>query len=257
MPDGLPIFYVDEGERAAEALFLIHGEPTSTRFWSRNIPDLATRFRVVAIDVRGRGESGKTDEGHTIAQYARDVRDVMHALGLESVIIVGWSLGASIAWNFIDQFGSERLAGFVNVDQPPYRFVSEEQLDRKLTAIRTRRLMHHHEALVRQIGPEVSPDETDVRSMVYECMKTPTSAHTAILTEAYHADDRPLMSKVNIPSRVFWARYGNIDAPTAAEMADAMHAELVFFEHSGHLLPWVEHDRFNAELRAFAGEVLR
>ena len=58
-PDEIPLFYVDEGSRTSSAIFLIHGEPLNTKFWQKNIPDLSRRFRVVAMDVRGRGSRGR------------------------------------------------------------------------------------------------------------------------------------------------------------------------------------------------------
>jgi pimeloyl-ACP methyl ester carboxylesterase len=256
-PDGLPLHYLDEGPRGRAGLLLIHAEPFSCRFWQRNIPELARGFRVVAVDVRGRGESGKTDDGHSIEQYARDTRYVLEALGLERVVGVGWSLGGSILWSYMRQFGEERLAGYVNVDQPPYRFVSEEYLQARLTAIRTRRLRHHTDAVLGYFGPDAERDEDVVRWMVYECMKTPTSAHVAAVTDSHRSDDRPFLSRVQVPARVFWARYGSIQPDTAEHMRRAMaNVELVFFERSGHLIPWIEADRFNRELAAFAGTVL-
>ena len=40
-PDGLPLFYLDEGPRMDDAIFLIHAEPFNSAFWQRNIPDLS------------------------------------------------------------------------------------------------------------------------------------------------------------------------------------------------------------------------
>jgi pimeloyl-ACP methyl ester carboxylesterase len=256
-PDGVPLFYVDEGPRTETGLFLVHAEPFSSQFWKRNIPELTGRYRVVAMDVRGRGESGKTDAGHSIGQYAQDFRYMLEVLGLQSVVAVGWSLGGSIIWSYMQQFGADRLDGYVNVDQPPYRFVSEEHLQARLTAIRTRRLQHHTTTVRGYFGPEADVDEDVVKWMVHECMKTPTSAHVTAVTESYRSDYRPFLSEVRVPTRTFWARYGSIQPGVAELMRSATaNSELVFFERSGHLIPWVEPEKFNRELAGFAGEVL-
>lgn len=255
--DGLPLHYLDEGPRRASAIFLIHGEPCSAAFWRKNIPELSHHHRVVAMDIRGRGESGKTDDGHTIAQYARDVRHMLQVLALHDVVAVGWSLGGSIVWSYIQQFTQDRLAGYVNVDQRAYRFVSEDHLQAQVSAVRTRRLRHHTELIRQYLGPEADEDEEVVRWMTYECMKTPTEAHCAAISDSYHSDYRPFLPQVRLPTRIFWARYGLIPSETATSMAEVSHsAKLVFFEHSGHLLQWTEPDKFNTELLAFTREVL-
>ncbi len=256
-PDGVPIFYLDEGPRTDDAVFLIHAEPFNSAFWQRNIPVLSQGHRVVSMDVRGRGQSGKTDRGHNIAQYARDFRHLMDALSLGRVVAVGWSLGGSVIVDYIQQFGEERLAGHVNVDQRLYRYVSEEDFKRRLNDLTNRRLRLHRETVLSYLGPE-STEGSDVADwMAYECMKTPTGAHVSLMTDSYYADYRPFLPRVTVPSRVFWARYGLISPEEAEEMASAMpRCELVYFEHSGHLLPWTEADKFNRELGAFAREAL-
>jgi pimeloyl-ACP methyl ester carboxylesterase len=255
--DGTPLHFLDEGPRTASGLLLIHAEPFSCQFWQRNLPELARAYRVVAIDVRGRGDSGKTDFGHSIRQYAQDLRFVIEALGLDEVVVVGWSLGGSIVWSYMEQFGHAHLSGYVNVDQPPHRFVSEEHLERRLQSIRTRRFAHHTDAVIEYFGPEAERDEANVNWMVYECMKTPTSAHLAAVTDSYHSDFRPHMSKVAVPSQIYWSRYGSIQPDLAESMRDATpNSELVFFDGCGHLIPWLQAEKFNRELLRFAGRTL-
>lgn len=255
--DGVPIYYVDEGPRTNSAIFLIHGEPLNSSFWKRNIPELSSRFRVVAMDLRGRGESGKTDDGHNIAQYARDFRQMLGALGLERVVAVGWSLGGSVIWDYIQQFTDEGIIGIVNVDQRPYRYVSEEDLKQRLNMVHSRRLRYHRQAILDYLGPESREDEEVVDWMAYQCMTTPSSAHISVYTDSYYADYRPFLAQVQVPTQIFWAKYGLIDENMARMMAEAgPGSRLVFFEHSGHMLPWTEAEKFNEELAAFAGELL-
>jgi non-heme chloroperoxidase len=73
--DGAKIYYEDGG--AGRPILLVHGWLCSSRFWQKNVPELANEFRVVTIDLRGHGNSAKTLTGHTVAQYARDVRQVI------------------------------------------------------------------------------------------------------------------------------------------------------------------------------------
>ena len=97
---------------------LIHGVCMSRRFFERNAGPLAERFRVINVDLRGHGESPASEGGHTVAQYAQDVKHLLDTLELEDAVLVGWSMGTFVIWDLVRQFGSgghrgprERLAG--------------------------------------------------------------------------------------------------------------------------------------------------
>ena len=255
--DEVPLYYEDEGPRSSSAIFLIHGEPFNSKFWQKNIPDLSQGVRVVSMDVRGRGESGKTDDGQTLAQYARDFRYMLERLGLEKVVAVGWSMGAAIIWSYIQQYGEDRIAGFVDVDQRPYRFISYDDFQNRLATIRTSRLANHRKGVLDYFGPEAKVDDEVVDWMAYECMKTPTTAHKAAAYESYFADFRPVLPTMQAPSRIFLPRYGVVNEEMAKVLKEGIrNSKIVHFEHSGHMVPWTEAEKFNQELLSFAREVL-
>ena len=72
LPDGARMAYDDTG--SGRPVVLVHGVSMSRRFFERNAGPLAERFRVVNVDLRGHGESPAHEGGHTVAQYARDVK---------------------------------------------------------------------------------------------------------------------------------------------------------------------------------------
>ena len=81
-PDGVPLYYEDRGN--GEAILIIHAWTmnASELWWQKNTPKLAEPHRVIAVDLRGHGLSGKTDEGHKLSQYARDVHHLRGMLEL-------------------------------------------------------------------------------------------------------------------------------------------------------------------------------
>ena len=117
LPDGARMAYDDTG--SGRPVVLIHGVSMSRRFFERNAAPLAERFRVVNVDLRGHGESPAHEGGHTVAQYARDVKHLLRALGLDDVVVAGWSMGSFVVWDLIRQFGTDGLAGHVVVSQGP------------------------------------------------------------------------------------------------------------------------------------------
>jgi pimeloyl-ACP methyl ester carboxylesterase len=92
---------LDEG--SGPAVFLLHGWPDSHALWRNQVPALtAAGYRVIAIDLRGFGESDKPErvEAYAIPNHLADVQAVADKLGLERFALVGHDWGAGIAWAF-------------------------------------------------------------------------------------------------------------------------------------------------------------
>jgi pimeloyl-ACP methyl ester carboxylesterase len=81
----------------APPLILLHGIGMDWRVWQATMRRLSPYFHQYAVDLRGHGESGKPDHGYTVAHYAADVEDLIDALHLDRVTLVGSSLGGAIA----------------------------------------------------------------------------------------------------------------------------------------------------------------
>src|SRR5512138_599834 len=98
LPDGARLYYEDKGE--GRSILFIHGLWMSSRFFQRQVARLSKRFRVIAVDLRGHGRSSHVMRGHTVANYARDIRSLIDGLGLNDVILAGWSMGAFVLWDY-------------------------------------------------------------------------------------------------------------------------------------------------------------
>ena len=102
---GVEMAYTDSGDRTApQTLLLLHGIFDHKGTWSRVSPYLEEHFRVVAPDMVGCGESGKPEfrslpenERYGLDMLTRQVREFIRQLHLQRVILVGSSLGGSIA----------------------------------------------------------------------------------------------------------------------------------------------------------------
>ena len=74
---------------------------------------------MIALDMRSHGESMKAAGGHRIQRLAMDLSEVIDALELSSVDVLGHSMGSSIIWSYLDLFGPRKLRKLVIVDQAP------------------------------------------------------------------------------------------------------------------------------------------
>jgi pimeloyl-ACP methyl ester carboxylesterase len=98
---GERIAYRDAG--AGEALLLIHGMAGSSATWRAVIPELAKRYRVVAPDLLGHGESAKPRGDYSLGAFAAWLRDLLDELGIRQATVIGQSLGGGVAMQFTYQ----------------------------------------------------------------------------------------------------------------------------------------------------------
>jgi pimeloyl-ACP methyl ester carboxylesterase len=92
--DGTPIAYWRS--REGPPLVLVHGTAADHSRWAPVLPAFKQRFTVYAVDRRGRGGSGDSDD-YAIEREFEDVAEVVDSLGEESVNLVGHSYGALCA----------------------------------------------------------------------------------------------------------------------------------------------------------------
>jgi pimeloyl-ACP methyl ester carboxylesterase len=93
---------VDEGA-GDEVLLLIHGMAGSAQTWRAVLPQLAKKYRVIAPDLLGHGQSSKPRTDYSLGAFAVGLRDLLDELGVESATVVGHSLGGGVAMQFLYQ----------------------------------------------------------------------------------------------------------------------------------------------------------
>jgi len=94
--DGIDIAYVDSGGNKPPVV-LIHGLSSYHSYWEHQIPHLAERYRVLAIDLPGYGQSARPDASYTPPWFASVVSGWMDAIGVAKAPIVGHSMGGQIS----------------------------------------------------------------------------------------------------------------------------------------------------------------
>ncbi|XP_055649156.1 LOW QUALITY PROTEIN: epoxide hydrolase 3 [Falco peregrinus] len=97
---GLRLHYVTRGPPTAPLLLLLHGFPQNWFCWRHLLQDLGTRYRVVALDLRGYGASEKPPgrDSYRLEVLLEDIRQVIEILGPPPCILVGHDWGGLLAW---------------------------------------------------------------------------------------------------------------------------------------------------------------
>jgi pimeloyl-ACP methyl ester carboxylesterase len=96
---GLSIHFTDWGDAGSPPLVLLHGLSGHARTWDHNAAALSDRYRVLALDQRGHGDSGWADDYGSSAM-AGDLLGFLDALELEEITLAGLSMGGIVSFVF-------------------------------------------------------------------------------------------------------------------------------------------------------------
>jgi len=121
--NGIRQFYLEAG--VGPPVILLHGFPETSFAWRFQIPALARHYRVIAPDLRGYGETDKPSKGYDKRTMANDVVELLKALGVGRVALVGHDRGARVATRLVKD-RPELVDRLVVMDNVPTRIVARE-----------------------------------------------------------------------------------------------------------------------------------
>ena len=114
--DGLNMVYSVDGDESAPPLIMIHGWGSFKGVWRTTIPALKDRYRCIAVDLIGFGDSDNPPHPNvTIPKQAERIKVLIDTLGYNKVSIIGHSMGGQIALYLASQLIPERIEKLVNV----------------------------------------------------------------------------------------------------------------------------------------------
>ena len=115
---GMPIHYLDWGDPSAHPFLLLHGFTSHAHGWDFLADRLCKKYRIVAIDMPGHGDSGWSLKGYTIDIFRKELLDFCDGLGLKRFSLLGQSLGGMAAMDFASRY-PERVERLLIVDAGP------------------------------------------------------------------------------------------------------------------------------------------
>jgi pimeloyl-ACP methyl ester carboxylesterase len=112
--DGVEIRYEVQGSGSPPIAF-VHGWSCDKTYWRAQTEHFAKSHHVVAIDLGGHGESGRTRKNWTVASFGADVAAVLEALDLRGAVLVGHSMGGPVILEAY-RLAPDRIAALIPVD---------------------------------------------------------------------------------------------------------------------------------------------
>ncbi|HJW26356.1 MAG TPA: alpha/beta hydrolase [Rhodocyclaceae bacterium] len=127
-------FLADDGEKIhvhisgeGSPVVLLHGWTASHRDWFPFLAHLNPKHRVFRWDARGHGGHSATGANPpTVERMAADLRNLLEHFDLAGTTVVGHSMGALTLWQYIRDFGTERLGRVCFIDQSP-KLITDKQ----------------------------------------------------------------------------------------------------------------------------------
>jgi len=286
LPTGIELDVWDSGPRDAPALVFLHGFPENHRTWRHQIEHLNDRYRCIAPDQRGYGNSSrpKGAEHYETMALIQDIAHLAEALKLGTYTIVGHDWGGAIAW-LIAAFGQS--TGHVTravIANAPHPVIFQRLLltDRDQRAasqyMRTFR-DPSHDAVIAEHGlagllqsalrwenrPQYDPAELPLLLAQWTNPETSFAMlnwYRASGISVPSMDDPfglppeyapPPLPKIEIPTLVVWGTGDEALLPGNIEGLDEVASDLTLkkIEGVGHFVPWEAPDAVNAALDAF------
>ena len=245
------LHYEDAG--SGEPVLLIHGHTMDRRIWDPVMPKLrATDLRVLRPDLRGHGLSTRPDFGYHLSHHASDMAAVLDDAGIDSAIVVGYSIGGGVALEMVLTL-PERVSGLVLMSPVmPDRPFEDSFMDNLREVARVARGEGIEAAM---LGPwasnplfEFSFSKPGVRETAMAINRDfPGAEYLATqrdrIEREWTAPDR--LSEIDVPTAVI---AGACETPGfrayAEEAATGIPgAQIEFYENCGHLLPLEEPER--------------
>ncbi|MBA3746376.1 MAG: alpha/beta fold hydrolase [Solirubrobacterales bacterium] len=260
---------VDMG--AGPPLLFIHGLSGCWQNWLENIPFFARHNRVIAIDLPGFGESEMPAQAISMSGYARIVDSLLDGLGIDSVKLVGNSMGgfigAELAIRFparverlvlvsaaglsLDRIRTERQTGIRHrVENAAFSYLS-------WVAVRTDALMRRarlHDGLLLLIAAH--PTRLPPELVVEQVRGSGRPGFIPALDAMLHYPLRDRLGEVACPTLIVWGEADRLvpvkDASEFERLID--DSRKVIYEDTGHTPMFERPARFNADVHAFLRE---
>ncbi len=258
----------DQG--SGPAMVFLHGWSLGKEAFAKQRRDLSDRFRVVVPDMRGHGQSKKFVKGDGIDTLARDLEKLLLDLDLTDVILVGWSMGALVAWQLVEGPQRGRIRGIVTIDMVP-RVLNGDGWQHGLRAgthlydvdIDLSRMREDWRAFTGAYVPMVFAGGRAIerRELIDEMLELVSDNDTESMTNLWHAlvhaDFVDTVQELDVPTLITYGALSQIYAQDAAVWMDEHmpRSRRVCFAESGHAPHLEEPQKFNQALVDFADEL--
>jgi len=253
--NGIRLAYRSEGR--GPALLFIHGLGSSTQDWPHQLEYFSRKYRCLALDLRGHGQSDKPPGPYSISMFAKDVADLLEDTGAQPVSVVGLSLGGMVGFQLaVDH--PHLITKLVVVNSAPavvpQTWRQKMQFKQREWIVRFLGMRRMGQVLADRLLPE--PWQSDLhRTFVARWSGNDPRAYLASLRAIVGWSVYDQISAIRQPVLVISADQDyTTPEQKRAWLQRIPNARLQVVSNSRHMTPLDQPDAFNAVLEAFLTE---
>jgi non-heme chloroperoxidase len=265
--NGIPIeiYYEDHG--SGRPIVLIHGYPLNSDSWERQERALlAAGYRVIRYDRRGFGNSSRPTTGYDYDTFASDLNALLDHLGLDDLVLAGFSMGTGEVTRYLGTYGSARVRKAVLLGAiPPFLLKTDENpegVDGQVfegikAAVVADRYAYFKDFLdnfynVDKLAPKRITDQAWQASFNVAAGASPFATYACV--DTWLTDFRDDLPKIDVPVLVVHGTEDRIlpfDSTAARLPALIADCTLVPVEGGPHNIGWTFPDEVNRALFEF------
>jgi 3-oxoadipate enol-lactonase len=182
-------------------LVFVHGFTTTAEFWREQIEAFSSCHQMVRINLPGHGLSPRPeDRKYTIDAFVEDVLKVYRALDIDAAVLVGLSMGGTVAQNFTLSY-PERVRALVLVGATPHGLGADVSVDNVLKAIDELGVVAASQRVIeRSFGSAASLALVEFAKN--EVAQTPAFVAREAIASLNASDSRARLEEIRVPTLV-------------------------------------------------------
>ncbi len=242
-PDGVHIEYRTYG-KGDPAIVLIHGWATDANYWNAQFNPLKARYTVVAVDLAGHGASSKNRTDWSMGNYGEDVATVVRRLPNPQIVLVGHSMGGTVALEAARRIG-DRVIGIIVVDAlksvglPP---TPAGEIDKRVAPFRTDFIGSVRKYATEELF-EKGADPVFVQKVAYDMSLEPPEVAIPTLQALLSMDFANLLPGIKVPVLAINSDLGATDETRIRKSLPDFKADVI--PHTSHFLMMEVPEKFN------------
>lgn len=249
---GVRLRWAEQGSPDGEPVIMLHGLTDSWHSFSRVLPELPPRYRVLVPDQRGHGDSDRPEAGYALEDFAADVLALMDELEIERAALVGHSMGSFVA-QAVAAAAPERISRLVLVGsaadaRTPELTAFQQQVEALPDPVPVEFAREFQLSTLHQpVPPEF------LRGVIAASLRVPARVWRAALAGVLSDPGVRRLERIGMPTLLL---YGERDAIWPRSQQDTLlallpQATLRVYPDVGHAPHWERPTEFVRDLDAF------